>query len=82
MLREIGALEGYGEATCPDGEAHAGLWRAERLVTGPMTYEYGVFKGSFDDGGVLHGYGQHEHAGKVEQGLFEHGDATWLSAAS
>ena len=52
------------------------------LSGGTTTTEDGVFKGSFDDGGVLHGYGQHEHAGKVEQGLFEHGVATWLSAAS
>ena len=49
------------------------------LSGGTTTKEDGVFKGSLNDDGALHGYGQHEHAGKVEQGL--HGGATWVSAA-
>ena len=62
--------------------AFAGLWRAGFPVQGTGADKDGVSKGSFDDDGFLHGYGQREHAGKVEQGLFQHGVATWLSAAS
>jgi len=81
-LNEVGNLEGYGEVKCPGGSVETGFWGDDvQLVKGVRANRDGVVKGTWDSDSRLHGYGQQEVDGKVQQGLFEHGAATWVAAA-
>ena len=80
-MNEIGELEGYGVVNYPHGAVRAGFWRDVDIFKGTLADKDFVFNGTFDSDGLLHGYGQQECAGTVQQGLFEHGVATWLATA-
>ena len=83
-MNEIGEVEGYGIAKVACGTVGLGFWRDAEFIIGKQKNSLSMdvaVKGTFDSDGRLHGYGQLERAGEVQQGLFEHGVVTWLATA-